>query len=233
MRQPAPTFMGKPCKKGHNGERYISNKSCVFCNRDAAKKHREENPEHAKAKKQECRLKRYDHYREREGRWARENPEAARACQKKWAAENRDRINAVSRAYYARNSEAHAIRVKAWEAKNPGARVAINARRRCRVKGAEGSFTAIDIAVISDEQCHLCAYCHADLNDTGFHVDHFIPLFNGGTNWPWNLQLLCPECNQKKHAKDPFEFERELIQSGLITEGQWFIRNDIRERIAA
>lgn len=30
-RTPAPTYQGEPCKAGHSGERYTSNKTCVQC----------------------------------------------------------------------------------------------------------------------------------------------------------------------------------------------------------
>jgi 5-methylcytosine-specific restriction endonuclease McrA len=35
----------------------------------------------------------------------------------------------------------------------------------------------------------------------GYHIDHRIALSKGGTNWPWNLQLLAPVCNLKKSNK--------------------------------
>jgi 5-methylcytosine-specific restriction endonuclease McrA len=43
----------------------------------------------------------------------------------------------------------------------------------------------------------------------GFHVDHKIALANGGTNDRSNIELLCPPCNLRKHAKDPIVWARE------------------------
>jgi hypothetical protein len=42
-----------------------------------------------------------------------------------------------------------------------------------------------------------------------YHIDHIQPVAKGGTNHHWNLQLLCPSCNCKKHAKDPIDWAQE------------------------
>lgn len=53
-----------------------------------------------------------------------------------------------------------------------------------------------------------CQICGCDLSATrskttgSMQVDHIVPLKLGGTNDPTNLQLLCKNCNQDKHAKD-------------------------------
>ena len=59
-----------------------------------------------------------------------------------------------------------------------------------------------------------CAHlwCRKNLKD-GYHVDHRIALARGGSNDKKNLQLLCPPCNIKKHAKDPIDFAQ---QNGML-----------------
>lgn len=64
---------------------------------------------------------------------------------------------------------------------------------------AEGKHTAGDVRSMFVSQRGLCL-CGADLT-LGFHVDHKRPLSRGGSNWPENLQLLCPFCNTSKGAK--------------------------------
>lgn len=82
--------------------------------------------------------------------------------------------------------------------------------RRSRIKNAEGSFSKSDIDLIFNNQKGLCKYCNADLKLSGYHIDHRIPLSKEGTNWPDNLQLLCPRCNLKKNSKLPEQYEKEI-----------------------
>jgi len=45
------------------------------------------------------------------------------------------------------------------------------------------------------------------------HVDHIVPLAQGGTNDITNFQALCPKCNLSKGAKMP-----KIIKSGGMTD---------------
>lgn len=101
---------------------------------------------------------------------------------------------------------------KAWEQRNPEALVASAARRRAKQKSSQGSHNHHDIADIFKMQRGKCANCAADFPKTGkhrYHVDHIVAIANGGTNWPSNLQLLCPPCNRHKSAKDPIVWAQE------------------------
>lgn len=59
-------------------------------------------------------------------------------------------------------------------------------------------------------QNNKCVYCNLHLAITGYHIDHIMPLVLGGSNWINNIQLLCPQCNLKKHAKNPDIYEKEI-----------------------
>lgn len=136
---------------------------------------------------------------------------------------NRERISAqraVHRAankgraaeYRAANKERLAKYAADYAAANPDKRAARRRNRRARELSAEGRHTASDVMAIFERQRGLCASCEVKLFKSGkqkFHVDHILSLANGGSNWPSNLQCLCPLCNRKKSAKDPIEWAQE------------------------
>ena len=53
---------------------------------------------------------------------------------------------------------------------------------------------------------HRCVYCHADLKIVTAHIDHRIPLDDGGSQDIHNLQATCPKCNHRKKAFSPNNF---------------------------
>jgi 5-methylcytosine-specific restriction endonuclease McrA len=59
----------------------------------------------------------------------------------------------------------------------------------------------------------LCVLCHRDLTGivniwSNDKFDHIVPLAAGGLNDVSNIQLLCRECNSKKHAGTPVTSNR-------------------------
>lgn len=83
----------------------------------------------------------------------------------------------------------------------------------------EGSFTGHDLRDLFFKQKHGCYYCGTPVgNRRGkWHLDHLVPVSRGGTNDPSNLAIACPECNQSKGAKTPWEFMPERF-APLVTE---------------
>lgn len=81
-------------------------------------------------------------------------------------------------------------------------------RRRARLVEAEGDFSAEDLYRIFMDQNGLCTGCLANLVYTSYHADHIMPLSKGGSNWPDNIQLLCPTCNFEKNDKLPEVWEK-------------------------
>ena len=128
-------------------------------------------------------------------------------------AAQRDKVNEQSRHYYERKAEQspghQRKRVAAWRSGNPERAAQLNRLssrlRRARERGAPGSHTQDDIDRLLSAQKRKCWWCAKPLR--GYHVDHRIPLARGGSNGADNLVISCPRCNQRKHAKMPWEFE--------------------------
>lgn len=113
----------------------------------------------------------------------------------------------------------NAIRSAKWRKENPSYMVeylkkyretnqekvsAFQRNYKARKKEAHGSHTGEDVIYIMEKQNHLCFWCGIKL--VKIHVDHYIPLFRGGSNDKTNLVASCPKCNQSKGSKMPSEF---------------------------
>lgn len=83
------------------------------------------------------------------------------------------------------------------------------ARKRSLKLGVKGFFTRKTIENLYVKQRGKCACC-GELLQGVFEVDHINPLSRGGTNEPFNLQLLKPFCNKSKGAKTMEEYGRKI-----------------------
>lgn len=177
-------FTGKPCKHGHVAERRIEGK-CVECVKEDIVKN-------AKI------------YTERAAAWLKANRERARLGNIRRYYEDIEESRAKARAQYAKNPESVKRSIKKYKEKEEN-RIKLRVRwsnRRALKRNADGKHTKQDVDALLAQQNNCCKACDADLLISGFHVDHIFPLSRGGSNWPWNLQILCPTCNISKNAKD-------------------------------
>lgn len=147
---------------------------------------------------------------------------------KKWAKENAEKLKLRSAAYYKRNSHKIKDRVCLWLKNHPKVAAErtkkryaklrtnnpeilknyVNARR-ARLARADGVTTTQDIEFLLSSCEGICAYCGAFLEGV-YHIDHIVPLSKGGSNWPENIQILCPKCNLTKSNKDPIIHEETI-----------------------
>ena len=83
-------FTGKPCKRGHVAERYVSGNGCVECDRARALEWRAANLEKARERDRAvaCKYRAANpgKDRERKRKWRAANPEKAREHQRRWLA---------------------------------------------------------------------------------------------------------------------------------------------------
>jgi 5-methylcytosine-specific restriction endonuclease McrA len=114
----------------------------------------------------------------------------------------------------ATKSERHKLAKKAWRQKNKE-KIRIYAKsRKARNRGAVGFYTEHHVSMIYESQNGKCTYCSCDIRKGFMHVDHIYPIYLGGSNWPSNLQLLCPSCNMRKGIKTHEEFLSYLALVG-------------------
>lgn len=135
------------------------------------------------------------------------NKAAVAARSRKWRLSNADRSRSNSLRYRRENADRLKLVVAAWHKNNPHKVRAANHRRRAAVKNAEGYFSPSDVRAMMLDQKGRCVYCKTDIS-ANYHLDHIHPLAKGGSNWPSNLQLLCPPCNLSKNDLDEAEFLR-------------------------
>lgn len=201
-------FTGKPCKRGHVDLRNVRNKTCFGCQREAMKAERARDPVAVRAKAN--------------ARYA-ASPEKQKARSKGWYWRNRDRALARAIAYQQANFKRLSLGWKAWREANPeqkrlndaayhkahpGHARAGTARRRAKLRSAEGHHTPRDVTDLVSIQRGRCANCSVKVGRR-FHLDHIMPLALGGTNYRRNLQILCPTCNMRKKAMHPVDFARK------------------------
>lgn len=140
------------------------------------------------------------------------NSESVRAYHAAYRAANHEKLKEQAVEYRAANSEKIKARMAAYNKANLEQHAARSRGRRARASSAEGKHTAADVSAIFEKQHGLCANCLCKLFKSGkkkYHVDHIMPLALGGSNWPSNLQCLCPTCNLSKGAKHPDEWANE------------------------
>lgn len=142
--------------------------------------------------------------------------ECANERSRAWYRSNFQRVARTKRAYARRNKNRMQRYRAQWASENPDSIRTYTQRRRARLAGAAGRHTEADVVRLWQRQRGECARCGVRLGsrseERAFHVDHITPISRGGSNWPRNLQLLCPLCNTRKKDKTPAEFTLYLLR---------------------
>lgn len=206
-------FTGEPCASGHISQRLTKSRVCVECRKLYSASYRKSHPDKILAKR--------TFFNER---YYKENKQSIAEKGKVYRQGNQEILKKRKRTYYTMNSPAILAKVKsryqskrkeiiaqaiAWAKANRDKRKSYESNRRACILRAGGRFSAFDIERICKAQRFKCAICRCCIK-VKFHIDHIIALANGGSNWPRNLQLLCPSCNMKKHTADPIEYMQSL-----------------------
>lgn len=211
-------YLGKPCKRGHNGLRYAqAGGSCVTCSNQQSKAWADENP---------------DRMRELVYKWRDENPEKSKESKKRAAknygprknelrnkdrAENPEKNRAADKLYWDAHRDQKLANRKRSHANNPEASKARNMQRYATIRGADGTHTAADRVAIYAAHDGICVYCDAAADN----IDHVVSLKNGGTNWPDNLQPLCAHHNKSKNSYNDDQYRKKLGEPAEGKFWQW------------
>lgn len=125
-------------------------------------------------------------YQEGSRRRRRANPEKDREQCRRWRANNPDKVKESNRR---------------WLKKYPDKHVAQVQRRRAKMLGAGGSYTAAEWQALCEEYDNKCLCCGRKEPDIKLTVDHVLPIDLGGRNDIDNLQPLCKSCNSRKNNR--------------------------------
>ncbi len=130
-----------------------------------------------------------------------------------YRAAHSDAIKASAARYYAANKEMIAERQRRWREDHPGRALAISSRskhrhtdtvnasthrRRARLKGLDGSWTATEWESLKATYDYRCLCCGRQEPEIKLCADHVIPVSKGGANTIANLEPLCKSCNSLK-----------------------------------
>lgn len=113
------------------------------------------------------------------------------------------------RASRERHPGKHRDRVRQARAKEPHKTFHMTSRYHAGLAGVPSDLTVEDALDIYNTP-NVCAYCGIDHGPTPgkrmIHVDHIIPMVQGGHNTRWNLTKVCNGCNSSKGSASLLDF---------------------------
>jgi hypothetical protein len=189
-------FTGKPCPRGHVGERFASSHGCVICATEKASEWKKDNRDKASAASKRWRHANADHVREIKQAWNAANPEGQKARSARWYRENKDRFDATNRAWRERN---HDLILARLSARNKANRGPVNART-----AAYQAAKMQRMPKWADAKAIKVVYLDAaEFRQAGIdvHVDHIIPLQGvmvSGLHVANNLRVCLSSVNRSK-----------------------------------
>ena len=188
--------------------------NCNSCLSLYRKEYREKNKEKAKQYASNWRTINEQRKKELDRKYRENNIEKIKECRKKYAIDNSKKLIEKSKKWYQLNKErAKATKkeynkiyktTESYRLSNKIQRI----KRRKQLKNTKNQVTSKVLKEIIDKSSN-CYWCNKPLK-YDYHIDHYIPLSKGGEHTITNLVISCPDCNLKKHAKDPYEFANSI-----------------------
>jgi len=160
--------------------------------------------------------------------WRKANPKKRSAAAKRRRLRNPERVRMLGRAgtnrYRIKYPERYRASYRAWYKKKMETEASYFHSKGMKRRSAPGFCTPEQLRCRMDLYGNKCAYCPNGLFE---HVEHVIPLAQGGTHWPANLRPSCAPCNYRKGTRSGWG---EVVMFGEIVEGDGsndFVRRDI------
>lgn len=204
-------YTGKPCPKGHDSERRVSGRGCCECariqHRDWVSRNKDKKSEYDKKYKSSPEVK--VRISEMNKALYERNIDEIKRKKTEYRAKNRERLNSINAQWRADNPDKMYAYRKKWSTENSDKVKAHTVNQKAVRRAAPGKCTKKDLRLIMNQQGGSCNGCGTNLDD-GYHVDHIVPIAMGGSNWPRNLQMLCPPCNLFKGAKHPLVWADQI-----------------------
>jgi len=94
--------------------------------------------------------------------------------------------------------------IKAWGIKSKC--------RSANYRTSLGSILTSEVYTILQISQFKCFYCQENLNCNDWHLDHFLPICQGGTNQFKNIRPSCPTCNMMKGRMTISQFRKKIDQ---------------------
>lgn len=163
----------------------------------AAKRYRENNRALLAARWRAAYQKDRTKFLERAKRYNEANREKIQERRRNYRERERER----GRQAYQKNRLKHLAWNLRYRRQDPAANRARVARRRARLHGNGGSYTAAEWRALCAKYDHRCLACGQQEPAIQLTVDHVVPIVHGGSNNIDNIQPLCFKCNQAKRTK--------------------------------
>jgi 5-methylcytosine-specific restriction endonuclease McrA len=139
-------------------------------------------------------------YKEYRKNWQIENKDKMVGYNRKYRQSHKEKVNAYKRYWNGtpNGKKSHLETNKRWRKKYPEKKRHQWMMDYARKKKIEGTFSLSqweDLKKKFDNRCAICGEYKL------LTIDHIIPVTKNGTNYIWNIQPLCRECNSRKNNR--------------------------------
>lgn len=124
---------------------------------------------------------------------------------KQYCEQNREVILLKKKQWYHNGKEEILCKRKQYRKTLSGRANKKNSDHKRRTSLRQGDVTTVQLKYLLESSTH-CFYCNNPLILNETHIDHYVPLANGGLHTITNLRITCQTCNLQKGHKMPEEF---------------------------